>query len=116
MVNKIKEWVYTNGILKPVLVMLIVGLVSWLIISVRDLPAGYATKAELKATKAEISVERDKERDIIISNLESKRDILFVNIEKKIDSGFKSINNDLDRHEKKLDEIVKYIIIYKNKK
>ena len=101
-VKKLRDAINTNGIqtyAKPLLILFLGGLFTWIIVSARDLPINYATKTELKSLKVEINTERD-----------ATRKVEHIAIKESMDIGFDNIEKSLQRHEAKIDEIFKYIV------
>ena len=102
-VQRIREAINSNGTIqtyiKPLIILFVGGLITWVVVSARDLPINYATKSELKSMKIEINTDRD-----------ATRKVEHIAIKESMDTGFDNIDKSLQRHEAKIDEIFRYVV------
>uniref|UniRef100_A0A6M3K2U4 Uncharacterized protein n=1 Tax=viral metagenome TaxID=1070528 RepID=A0A6M3K2U4_9ZZZZ len=91
MVKQIRETIADSAIIKPLLVLFLCGIFTWLVVSVRDIPATYVGKEELKSVRTEIRANREKD---------------ITNLEKIMNIGFNNIKINQERQEAKIDRLL----------
>jgi len=95
MVKRIRESINGNPTIKTVIVILITGVFSWIILSVRDLPTNYVHKQEFKEARIEIKVNRARDIETL---------------EKIMGKGFSNIERNMIRQEAKIDKLTDHVI------